>query len=635
MPGYDKLLRDAVTSDYAGCSQDEVDEVDAEAAAIATGLEIADRVESFSNAEAFATLKDHKQGFPGRVDVRLLNPAKSQLGRIAKVKLQGINATIKRKTGLQQWRKTRDTIRWFEELEGKGSCKFFKFDFQAFYPSIKKSLFVEAIEWSRNYIDVSGDTFELLLHVSKSFLFTKGKTFKKKPDGNNNDTNFDITMGAYHGAEACELVGLYLLQQLVDKGYFPKGPVGLYRNDGLAVVQLSGKGAEDLSKEISKLFKAMGLKLTYEVNNTTTDFLDVKMDLKSGEYKPFMKPNDHPLYISKQSNHPPHIFKNLPAGICNRISTNSSSEEIFKNAEAPYLEALRTSKFSENEISEGWKYEAKDSINEVMSNYLKAKKARKTRNKVFFTPPYNAAIATNIIGFVIKLVAKCFTKEKAPTLSKAFNCHSVCCTYRTGRNIKAYIDSHNKGLLRREAAPATRPCNCRGHPCPVDGECWSENVVYEAEVRAAEVVNGAEVEVEVNGWDYRTYQGQALKFKQRWYGQNGTFTNPTKILTRKSKDSKEVKVPIEQQIAEKEEKSELAKYIWKVKKKGLKPIVKWKILLKARPYSKGSSYCDLCLSEKTIIAIADKRSLNKRNEILRKCTHMVPFKLSSIPFDPT
>ena len=85
MPGYDKLLRDAVTSDYAGCSQDEVDEVDAEAAAIATGLEIADRVESFSNAEAFATLKDHKQGFPGRVDVRLLNPAKSQLGRIAKV----------------------------------------------------------------------------------------------------------------------------------------------------------------------------------------------------------------------------------------------------------------------------------------------------------------------------------------------------------------------------------------------------------------------------------------------------------------------------------------------------------------------------------------------------------------------
>ena len=57
--------------------------------------------------------------------------------------------------------------------------------------------------------------------------------------------------------------------------------------------------------------------------------------------------------------------------------------------------------------------------------------------------------------------------------------------------------------------------------------------------------------------------------------------------------------------------------------------------MKARPYKKGSQYCDLCLSEKTIIAIADKRSLNKRNEMLRKCTHMNPYKLSTIPIEPT
>ena len=54
-----------------------------------------------------------------------------------------------------------------------------------------------------------------------------------------------------------------------------------------------------------------------------------------------MKPNDNPVYIDKRSNHPPHIFKNLPAGICNRISTNSSSEEIFKKAEGPYIDALK------------------------------------------------------------------------------------------------------------------------------------------------------------------------------------------------------------------------------------------------------------------------------------------------------
>ena len=186
---------------------------------------------------------------------------------------------------------------------------------------------------------------------------------------------------------------------------------------------------------------------------------------------------------------------------------------------------MRSSKFNENEISKGWKYKAKDpKINEVMSNYIKAKKAR---NKVYFTPPYNAAVSTNIITFVIKQVAKCFTKEKAPILSKAFNKHSMVCTYCTGRNIKGYIDSHNKGLLRKgNETEVQRPCNCRGGPanCPVEGECWSTNVIYEAEVKA-EDSSGAQVEVD--GWDSRTYQGQTMEFKQRWYSHRGSFTDPT------------------------------------------------------------------------------------------------------------
>ena len=79
----------------------------------------------------------------------------------------------------------------------------------------------------------------------------------------------------------------------------------------------------------------MGLSLTFKVNITTTDFLDVKLDLETNEYKPYMKPNDSPLYIDKRSNHPPHIFKNIPAGIAHRIATNSSSEAIFNQAAPP------------------------------------------------------------------------------------------------------------------------------------------------------------------------------------------------------------------------------------------------------------------------------------------------------------
>ena len=45
---------------------------------------------------------------------------------------------------------------------------------------------------------------------------------------------FDVTMGSYDGAELCELVGLYLLNQL--STVIDKSSVGLYRDDGLAAI---------------------------------------------------------------------------------------------------------------------------------------------------------------------------------------------------------------------------------------------------------------------------------------------------------------------------------------------------------------------------------------------------------------
>ena len=46
-------------------------------------------------------------------------------------------------------------------------------------------------------------------------------------------------MASFHGAEVCELVGLYLLQKLIRDKVFTKEQVGLYRDDGLAAVQVS------------------------------------------------------------------------------------------------------------------------------------------------------------------------------------------------------------------------------------------------------------------------------------------------------------------------------------------------------------------------------------------------------------
>ena len=51
-----------------------------------------------------------------------------------------------------------------------------------------------------------------------------------------------------------------------------------------------------------------GLSITTEVNVTTVDFLDVLLDLPTGSFKPFTKPNANTKYVSPQSNHPPSVI---------------------------------------------------------------------------------------------------------------------------------------------------------------------------------------------------------------------------------------------------------------------------------------------------------------------------------------
>ena len=43
-----------------------------------------------------------------------------------------------------------------------------------------------------------------------------------------------------------------------------------------------------------------------------TDFLDVELNLATGEFKPYRKPNDSPVYINANSNHPKTITDQLP-----------------------------------------------------------------------------------------------------------------------------------------------------------------------------------------------------------------------------------------------------------------------------------------------------------------------------------
>ena len=77
------------------------------------------------------------------------------------------------------------------------------------------------------------------------------------------DGMFDVSMGAYDGAEVAELVGLLILHTLKEAA--PQIDFGLYRDDGLGESDpMTGTKRERIKKKIIKVMKELGLSITIE-----------------------------------------------------------------------------------------------------------------------------------------------------------------------------------------------------------------------------------------------------------------------------------------------------------------------------------------------------------------------------------
>ena len=82
-------------------------------------------------------------------------------------------------------------------------------------------------------------------------------------------------MGSYDGAEVCDLVGLFMFNILAEK--FGKENIGVYRDDGLAVIKdTSDRLADKARIDVCAIFKKFGLRILAEVvNHQDMNFLDV------------------------------------------------------------------------------------------------------------------------------------------------------------------------------------------------------------------------------------------------------------------------------------------------------------------------------------------------------------------------
>ena len=148
---YNKLLHDNITKTYKRGSEDNISEIDSELRHIADNLSIGNRIECMKKREAFISLKDHKENFENNPKCRLINPAKSDSGKISKLILDKINSQLRTILNVNQWRNTQNVIDWFSNIEEKSRHSFISFDIIDFYPSISENIIIYAI-WLKHHI---------------------------------------------------------------------------------------------------------------------------------------------------------------------------------------------------------------------------------------------------------------------------------------------------------------------------------------------------------------------------------------------------------------------------------------------------------------------------------------------------
>ena len=127
------------------------------------------------------------------------------------------------------------------------------------------------------------------------------------------DGLFDVKIGAYHGAEVCELVRRFLFDETSVKN--DKNSIGLYCDKGLSVFKNS---------DWKETFKDFGLETVAESDLIMVNYLDGTLNLNDRSFRPCHKPDDIIQYINKESNHSPNLNKHLPASIEKWLSNNSS-----------------------------------------------------------------------------------------------------------------------------------------------------------------------------------------------------------------------------------------------------------------------------------------------------------------------
>ena len=136
-----------------------------------------------------------------------------------------------------------------------------------------------------------------------------------------------------------------------------------------------------------------------KISKKIVNFLDVRFRLNEQTYEPYKKPNNEPVYINIQSNHPPRIKADIPNAISKGLTNISCNKNVFDRNVGIYQASLKNSGFDGKIIFN----DQSDQANNV--NIGEENQSRKCEHAiVWYNPPYSMNVKTNIGKTFFKLL---------------------------------------------------------------------------------------------------------------------------------------------------------------------------------------------------------------------------------------
>ena len=107
---YEKLVTENISKEYRKANENELNQVNMEAVKIAKNEKLENKMEIFTPDEAYLKIKDHKPEFPQKISCRLINPAKTDVGKLSRIILRENVMELRDRLKFNQWESTNEVL---------------------------------------------------------------------------------------------------------------------------------------------------------------------------------------------------------------------------------------------------------------------------------------------------------------------------------------------------------------------------------------------------------------------------------------------------------------------------------------------------------------------------------------------